>query len=396
MVDLAPRQSPDELLRQRYRSVRDHTEWLTAALMPEDQCVQSMPDASPAKWHRAHTTWFFEQFILVPHAADYTVFDPDFGFLFNSYYEAVGPRHPRPQRGLLTRPTAQAVGDYRGYVDAAMAAFLPFASREVADLVLLGLQHEQQHQELLMTDVLHAFAQNPLLPATIPGWREPHGAAGPTQFVAFRGGLAGIGASGGGFCFDNELPRHQVLLQPYALGTRLVRNGEWRAFMEDGGYKRVALWMAEGWDAAQREGWEAPLYWRLHGDKWRQFGPGGLADLDDDAPVRHVSWYEADAFARWAGARLPTEAELEAGQARIGEFTGHCWQWTSSAYGPYPGFRSAPGAVGEYNGKFMINQMVLRGGSAATPPDHVRPSYRNFFHPDKRWQFSGVRLARDI
>ncbi len=380
---------------ERYAAVRQHTDWLCAALLPEDQCVQSMPDASPTKWHRAHTTWFFEQFVLVPHAPGYRVFDADFSFLFNSYYEAVGKRHPRPQRGLLTRPTVEAVGRYRAHVDAAMAAFLPGASAEAGELVVLGLQHEQQHQELLLTDALHAFAQNPLLPATMPGWREPRGVAGPTRFVACRGGLAGVGATGDGFCFDNEMPRHQVLLQPYALASRLVRNGAWRAFMEDGGYRQAGLWMSEGWDVVQREGWQAPLHWRETAEGWRQFGPGGLAAIDDDAPVRHVSWYEADAFARWSGARLPTEAELEVGQSAVAEFTGHCWQWTSSAYGPYPGFRPAPGAVGEYNGKFMINQMVLRGGSAATPPEHTRASYRNFFHPDKRWQFSGVRLARD-
>jgi ergothioneine biosynthesis protein EgtB len=396
MADLALRRSPDGALWQRYADVRSHMDVLCASLLPEDQCVQSMPDASPAKWHRAHTTWFFEQFVLTPHDPGYRVFDPDFVYLFNSYYEAVGARHPRPQRGLLTRPTADAVGQYRAHVDAAMASFLPRATAEIGTLVALGLQHEQQHQELLVTDIVHAFAQNALLPAAIPGWREPAGAPGPTRFVACRGGLAGIGASGAGFCFDNELPRHQTLLQPYELANRLVRNGAWRDFIADGGYRRAALWMAEGWDLVQREGWDAPLHWRARDGEWSQFGPGGLVPVEDDQPVRHVSWYEADAFARWAGARLPTEAELEAGQAAVSEFTGHCWQWTSSAYGPYPGFRPQEGAIGEYNGKFMINQMVLRGGSAATPRDHARPSYRNFFHPDKRWQFSGLRLARDV
>jgi ergothioneine biosynthesis protein EgtB len=355
-----------------------------------------MPDASPAKWHRAHTTWFFEQFVLVPNDPGYRVFDPDFCYLFNSYYEAVGARHPRPQRGLLTRPPVEAVTRYRAHVDAAMARLLAGAAPEVTALVTLGLQHEQQHQELLLTDILHAFAQNPLLPAALPDWREPAGSAGPTRFITCRGGLAGIGAAEGGFCFDNEQPRHHVLLQPYALASRLVTNGEWRRFMADGGYRRPALWMSEGWDVARQGDWEAPLYWQQRDGAWWQFGPGGLTEVDDDAPVRHISWYEADAFARWAEARLPTEAELEAGHANLAEFTGHVWQWTSSAYGPYPGFRTAPGALGEYNGKFMINQMVLRGGSLATPPHHTRPSYRNFFHPDKRWQFTGVRLARDI
>jgi ergothioneine biosynthesis protein EgtB len=405
MADQAPLYAPGHDLARRYHVVRAFTDALSASLQPEDQCVQSMPDASPTKWHRAHTTWFFEQFVLLPHRADYQIFDPSFSYLFNSYYEAVGKRHPRPHRGLLTRPDTAAVGRYRAHVDQAMQGLLEQdallhlperARQDVAALVVLGLHHEQQHQELLVTDILHAFAQNPLWPASLPGWVEPAGAGGPLRFVPCRGGIAGVGAQDSGFCFDNETPRHQVLLQPYALCNRLVRNGEWQAFMDDGGYQRAGLWMAEGWDIVQREDWQAPLYWRRCGAQWRQFGPGGMADLDDDLPVRHVSWYEADAYARWAGARLPTEAELEAGHANVAEFTGHCWQWTSSAYGPYPGFRPVGGAVGEYNGKFMINQMVLRGGSMATPPGHTRPSYRNFFHPDKRWQFTGVRLARDL
>jgi ergothioneine biosynthesis protein EgtB len=388
-------------LNERYAAVRAHTDALCAALTAEDQCVQSMPDASPAKWHRAHTTWFFEQFVLAPHVPGYTVFDPDFCYLFNSYYEAVGARHPRPQRGLLTRPGAEAVGRFRLHVDRAMAAWLQSGKvpQEAAGLITLGLQHEQQHQELLLTDMMHAFAQSPLMPAVLPGWTEIAAAPGPTRFVSLRGGLAGIGATletaDNSFAFDNESPRHQVLLQPYQLAHRLVRNSEYRAFMADGGYQRAEFWMAEGWDRVRQEGWDAPLYWREQDGAWMQFGPGGLAPLEDNAPVRHVSWYEADAYARWAGARLPTEAELEAGQASLAEFTSHVWQWTSSAYSPYPGFRAAAGAVGEYNGKFMINQMVLRGGSLATPPGHARATYRNFFHPDKRWQFTGLRLAKD-
>jgi ergothioneine biosynthesis protein EgtB len=396
MSDRAASSATDNAILTRYREVRTWTDALCRDLSAEDQCIQSMPDASPAKWHRAHTTWFFEQFVLMPNDSGYRVFDPEFCYLFNSYYEAVGARHPRPQRGLLTRPPVEAVTRYRAHVDAAMAQLLADASPEVAALVTLGVQHEQQHQELLVTDILHAFAQNPLLPAALPGWREPAGSAGPTRFITCRGGLAGIGAAEGGFCFDNEQPRHHVLLQPYALASRLVRNGEWRHFMADGGYRQSALWMAEGWDVARQGGWEAPEYWQQRDGAWWQFGPGGLTLVDDDAPVRHISWYEADAFARWAEARLPTEAELEAGHATLTEFTGHVWQWTSSAYSPYPGFRAAPGAIGEYNGKFMINQMVLRGGSLATPPHHTRPSYRNFFHPDRRWQFTGVRLARDL
>ena len=390
-------QADNHSMAERYAAVRGHTERLAAALTPEDQCVQSMPDASPAKWHRAHTTWFFEQFVLQPFAPQYQVFDPVFGFLFNSYYEAVGARHPRPMRGLLTRPPAQRVAAYRAHVDAGMALLIPEMGDDAARLVELGLQHEQQHQELLLTDMLHAFAQNPLAPAVLPDWQEPASAAAPTSFVNFPGGVARIGWHGDGFCFDNETPSHDVLLQDYALASRLVRNAEWLDFMRDGGYRTPTLWMSDGWAQVQTQGWSAPLYWQQRDGHWWQMTLGGLAALDPDRPVRHISWYEADAFARWAGARLPTEAEWEAAahNSTIFEATGHVWQWTSSAYGPYPRYRPAPGAVGEYNGKFMVNQMVLRGGSLATSPAHTRPSYRNFFHPDKRWQFSGLRLARD-
>jgi ergothioneine biosynthesis protein EgtB len=385
-------------LPQRYAAVRAWTEHIARSLSDEDQCVQSMPDASPAKWHRAHTTWFFEQFVLGAFVPGYQVFDCDFAYLFNSYYEAVGPRHPRPNRGLLTRPSAQRVGAFRRHVDAAMQRMLAQLPNEAAGLVELGLQHEQQHQELLLTDMLHAFAQNPLAPAVLPDWCEPAGAAGPTRFVDCAGGMVRVGYPGGGFCFDNETPAHDVWLQPYRLASRLVRNGDWLDFITDGGYRTPALWMSDGFACAQANGWSAPLYWREHGGSWQQMGLRGLASLDPEAPVRHVSWYEADAFARWAGARLPTEAEWEAasGCDDIAEQTSHVWQWTASSYSPYPGYRPVAGAVGEYNGKFMINQMVLRGGSLATPAGHTRPSYRNFFHPDKRWQFSGVRLARDI
>jgi ergothioneine biosynthesis protein EgtB len=384
----------------RFAAVRNHTEHLAAHLSPEDQTVQSMPDASPAKWHRAHTTWFFEEFVLVPNLAGYVPFSADFRYLFNSYYEAVGARHPRPIRGLVTRPSADEVGAYRAHVDAAMPRLLADPPEGVPGLVELGLQHEQQHQELLMTDMLHALSFNPLHPAMLPGWREPAGAAGSTRFIDCPGGLVEIGhdVTRDGFAFDNEGPRHQVFLRPYRLASHLVRNRDWLEFMADGGYRRATLWMSDGWATVQAERWDAPMHWR--GDEasgWRIMGPGGLADLDPDAPVRHVSWYEADAFARWAGARLPTEAEFEAGVTRPGieEATGIVWQWTASAYLPYPGFRPVEGAIGEYNGKFMINQMVLRGGSVATPPGHARPTYRNFFHPDRRWQFTGLRLAQD-
>ncbi len=390
-------------LRQAYVDIRARTEALSASLSPEDQCVQSMPDASPAKWHRAHTSWFFETFVARPFIAGYQPFDPRFQVLFNSYYQAVGARHPRPARGLLTRPASNEIGAYRQAVDEAMLAALDDLPAEGAELVELGLQHEQQHQELLVTDILHAFAQNPLSPACLPDWAEPQGAANPTRMIDMEGGISGLGARAtDGFVFDNELPHHRVLLQPHRLASRLVRNADFLAFIEDGGYRTASLWMSDGWDRAQAEGWTEPFYWRREEDAapWQQMTPAGLRVLDVDAPVRHVSWYEADAFARWAGARLPTEAELESAQASgnpaFGEFTGHVWQWTGSAYLPYPGFRAAAGAVGEYNGKFMINQMVLRGGSAVTAPGHVRPTYRNFFPPEKRWQFTGLRLAADI
>ncbi len=390
---------------QAFRTVRDHTEALSAALTPEDQTIQSMADASPAKWHRAHTTWFFERFVLAPNLPGYVGYDDDFNFLFNSYYESVGARYPRGTRGLVTRPGADEVGRYRAHVDRGMATLL--ADREtaerLADLLTLGLHHEQQHQELLLTDMLHGFAQNPLAwrgegMAVLPGWRPPAGAPGPTRFPERAGGLVGIGHNGIGFGFDNEFPRHHQVLQPHALATRLVRNGDWLAFMKDGGYRAAAHWMSDGMRAVAAGGMGARRC--TGGPTARAAGsasrPAGWRRSIPTQPVRHVSWYEADAFARWSGARLPTEAELEAAQADLPELHGHVWQWTNSAYLAYPGFRAAPGAVGEYNGKFMINQMVLRGGSCATPPGHARASYRNFFQPDKRWQMTGLRLARDL
>lgn len=387
--------TPPGLVRS-YEQIRNHTEDLARALSAEDQCIQSMEDASPAKWHRAHTTWFFEQFVLLPHAADYRVFDPAFQFLFNSYYEAVGERQPRPERGLITRPEGARVTAYRAHVDTAMRELIERGGAP-ADLVVLGLNHEQQHQELLVTDITHAFAQNRFAPAPVPHFTRPLAVPGGEGFVDFPGGLVEIGFSGAGFHFDNEGPRHQVWLEPYRLGDRLVRNRDWLAFMADGGYRTSTLWMADGWEAARAGDWAAPLYWREDDEGWSSFGPEGVRRLDPDAPVMHVSWYEADAYARWRGARLPSEAEWEAAAAdpRLAEMTGYVWQWTESAYRPYPRFRPVAGAIGEYNGKFMINQMVLRGSSMATPEGHARRSYRNFFHPDKRWQFAGLRLARD-
>ncbi len=390
-----PSQAND--LSARFQNVRNATEALAQALTDEDQTIQSMPDASPTKWHRAHTTWFFEQFVLVPNIQDYQVFDPAFGFLFNSYYEAVGPRHPRPARGMLTRPSVAQVTAYRRHIDEAIQQAIPHLPPEAGAVIELGLHHEQQHLELLITDILHAFSENPLFPAMLADWQEPQGCAAETNFVTFPGGLTSIGHAGPDFCFDNETPAHRALLHPHAIASRLVRNRDWLAFVQDKGYQTASLWMSDGWAAAQQQGWTAPLYWRERDREWFQFGPAGLAPLALDAPVRHVSWYEADAFARWSNARLPTETEWEAAQRNpaIHETTGHVWQWTESAYRPYPGYQPAPGAIGEYNGKFMINQMVLRGGSLATPQGHTRPTYRNFFHPDKRWQFSGLRLAKD-
>ena len=392
-------------LAERYRRVRAETVALATPLSAEDQVVQSMPDASPVKWHQAHTTWYFETFLLIPFAADYQLFDPAFGYLFNSYYEAVGPRRPRPMRGLVTRPSLSEVSAYRRHVDRAMTAFLSTPAAQdakVAALIELGLAHEEQHQELILMDVLHLFAQMPGYPAyqkPIVGASAP---PEPTTFVAFDGGIAPIGHEGPAFAFDNETPRHEVLLAPYALADRLVTNAEWVAFIEDGGYRRPELWLADGWARVQAEGWSCPIYWEPDGEGgWTEMTLGGRVRLDPHAPAAHVSFYEADAYARWCGKRLPTEAEWEhaatsADAGRLGQLDDVLWQWTASPYTPYPGFRPDAGAVGEYNGKFMINQMVLRGGCIATPRGHTRPTYRNFFYPHQRWQFSGVRLAEDL
>ena len=404
----------------RYRRVREATLDLTATLSAEDQVAQSMPDASPTKWHLAHTTWFFETFLLTPHLADYRPFDPAFGYLFNSYYEAVGPRQPRPQRGLLTRPSLERVLAYRAHVDQAMSRLLSQGAGALKPLLDLGLAHEEQHQELILMDILHLFAQSPLKPAYAPAPALPVGRdPGALRQVAFEGGLVEIGHEGCGFAFDNEGPRHKVYLEPFRLADRLITNAEWLAFMADGGYSRPDLWLSEGWAHVQAEGWTAPLYWEQATDgSWLVMTLQGRRALAPHAPVTHVSFYEADAYATWAGARLPTEAEWEHAAADLpvagnlreqGEFGpaaakphqglrqmfGDAWEWTRSAYAPYPGFRPAAGAVGEYNGKFMIGQMVLRGGCCATPEGHVRATYRNFFYPHQRWMFSGVRLAWD-
>ena len=398
-------------LSARYQAVRAHSLALAAPLSAEDAAAQSMPDASPAKWHLAHTTWFFETFLLQAHEAGFAPFHPAFRVLFNSYYNGVGAKHPRPQRGLLTRPGLGEVLAYRAHVDAHMARLLSRAEEGSAlgALVELGLQHEQQHQELLLTDVLHLFSCNPLAPAYRAAAPEPGTAAAPPlAWWEHPGGLVQIGHAGAGFAFDNELPRHAVHLAPHALADRLVSNAEFAAFLADGGYQRPELWLAEGWDWRAAQGNTQPLYWRpAPAGRWKVFGLDGEQPLRPQAPVSQLSYFEADAYARWAGARLPTEAEWERaavdtavaahgpGGGAHGLF-GEVWQWTQSSYAPYPGFRPAPGAVGEYNGKFMVNQYVLRGSSCATPPGHARASYRNFFPATARWQFSGLRLARDL
>ncbi|MWV25935.1 ergothioneine biosynthesis protein EgtB [Methylobacterium sp. 2A] len=381
-----------------YRQVRGETERRAAPLSAEDQQVQSMADASPTKWHRAHVTWFFEQFLLSEHLPGYAIYDQRLHYLFNSYYVAAGPRQPRIQRGMITRPTLAEVTAYRAHVDRAVEALLSQASDRALEAVLpileIGLYHEQQHQELLLTDILHAFAQNPLNPAYDPDWRFPKAAAQPGQTRLDRG-IAWIGHEGPGFSFDNESPRHETLIQPGRIDRALVTNRQWLAFMEDGGYAKPELWLSDGWYAGPAEGWEAPGYWRRTGDGWATMTLGGERRVELDAPVTHVSYYEADAYARWAGRFLPTEFEWEvaARDGGLPDAFGLVWQWTRSAYVAYPGYRPLPGALGEYNGKFMNNQFVLRGSSVATPDGHARLPYRNFFYPHQRWQFTGLRLA---
>jgi ergothioneine biosynthesis protein EgtB len=405
-----------------FARVRRETEQLAAPLSPEDQQIQSMPDASPIKWHRAHTTWFFETVVLKAFAGGYRDVDPAYAHLFNSYYESLGTRHPRPERGLLTRPTAAEITAYRAAVDTAMTTLLHHADEnvfaEAAPLITLGCHHEQQHQELMLMDIKHAFSRNPLFPVYTAS-AGPAGEAPALNWITFPGGDKAIGQDADAvFAFDNEGPRHEVKLASYALASRLVTNGEWQAFMDDGGYRRPELWLSDGWQMVQRKGWCAPLYWIEHDGGWQRFTLSGLRAVDPHAPVCHVSYYEADAYARWAGKRLPTEAEWETAAALLpiaGNFLengifdpipapaqqvlsqmyGDVWEWTATAYSAYPGFKPMRGAVGEYNGKFMVNQMVLMGGCCATPATHIRASYRNFFYPHMRWQFAGVRLAED-
>jgi ergothioneine biosynthesis protein EgtB len=406
-------------LMAAYLRVRAVTNALAAPLSAEDQNVQSMPDVSPTKWHLAHTTWFFENLVLKDMG--HKPFDDRYAYLFNSYYEALGPRHSRPHRGLLTRPSTEEIREYRNYVDDAMRTLcetLDPTSKMAAELTL-GLHHEQQHQELILTDIKHALFSNPILPSYLPPRPHEIRSAPPMRWIDFEGGLVEIGYAGDAFAFDNEKPRHKTFLNPYRLASRLVTNGEYRAFMDDGGYQRPEFWLSDGWVTCRNEGWNSPLYWFEENDRWKIFTLRGAVPLNDAEPVAHVSSYEAVAFAAWAGKRLPSEAEWEnAGRDRpaIGNFQdtgcfhpiaasdsagltqmfGDVWEWTRSSYDPYPGYRPYSGALAEYNGKFMSGQLVLRGGSCATPRDHIRPTYRNFFPPAARWQFSGIRLADDL
>jgi ergothioneine biosynthesis protein EgtB len=400
-----------------FRRVRAQTLTLCKSLRPEDTVVQSMPDVSPTKWHLAHVTWFFERFVLEAFARGYQRFDERFDYLFNSYYYSVGKMHPRPQRGLLSRPTLDDVRAYRAHVDDAVADLLTARDdREITDRVVLGLNHEQQHQELLLTDIKHVFSCNPLQSAVATDLEPPGPGSTPVGDYAYLAGAPGIrriGATGLGFAFDNETPRHDALLHEHSIGNRLITNGEFREFVKDGGYSDSNLWLSDGWATLNANNWDRPLYWSE--DLQAEFTLGGLRDMNIAAPVCHVSYYEADAFARWAGARLPTEfewehaASAESTQGNFMEsrywhpvasgggsqFFGDVWEWTASAYSPYPGFQPLAGSLGEYNGKFMCNQMTVRGGSCVTAADHIRASYRSFFYPDARWQFLGIRLAKD-
>lgn len=412
--------STDEGLLGRFEAVRAVSERICTPLAVDDYQLQSILETSPPKWHLAHSSWFFETFVLSCFRSDYQPFQAKFGYLFNSYYYTVGSMHPRPKRGLLSRPTVEEVYEYRHYVDEQMRHLMAWTDgaqwADMAFRIILGLQHEQQHQELMLMDIKHNFSVNPLLPAYRTDLPVSNGEASPVSWLERAGGIHDIGFSGNGFSFDNETPRHQVLLEDHRLADRLVTNREYLDFIEDGGYRHPALWMADGWALINEQAWRHPLYWRSEEGGWKQFTLGGLRDLNPHEPVCHLSYYEADAYARWAGKRLPGEAELELAlvewddgtgnyletgylhpaTASGGQWSGDLWCWTSSGYAAYPGFKPLSGPMGEYNGKFMSNQMVLKGGCCVTPRDHMRPSYRNFFYPHDRWPFTGVRLAEDL
>ncbi len=416
-----PQLASDDDILARYEAVRALSERICEPLAVDDYQLQSIVETSPPKWHLAHVSWFFETFLLQEFLPGYRPFHPEFAYLFNSYYYQVGSMHPRPRRGLLSRPTLEQVLDYRRHVDRWMRELLATADDqlwpELVRRVTLGLNHEQQHQELLLMDIKHNFFVNPLRPAYREDLAVSGGTAPPLSWQEAGGGLFSSGAQEEGFAFDNERPRHQELLQDHRLATRLVTNGEYLAFMQDGGYEEPRLWLADGWALIHERGWKHPLYWELEGEQWNEFTLGGLRPLDPQAPVAHISYYEADAYARWCDKRLPRESELELALDRqdpqaghflerdrlhpqvadaAGQWFGDLWDWTCSGYAPYPGFQPLNGAMGEYNGKFMSNQMVLRGGCCVTPGDHIRASYRNFYYPHDRWPFTGLRLAEDL
>jgi ergothioneine biosynthesis protein EgtB len=402
-------------LREKYQDVRHTTLQLTQSFSPEDMMLQSMPDCSPAKWHLAHTTWFFETFILSSYFGGYEPFDSRFKQLFNSYYKQLGSHPYRGSRGLMSRPSLEEVRAYRAHVDESMLRYLETSDDRTASLIELGLNHEQQHQELIVTDMKHALWSMPLQTERLS---RPRAVSSPAQlsWIDFEGGIHEIGHEGENFAFDNEGPRHEILLQPFSLASRLVTNAEYLEFIQDGGYRRPELWLSDGWDMVNAQGWKQPLYWEQENGEWHEFTFDGLRELDPADPICHVSYYEADAFAHWSKARLPREEEWEVASAKAGRFGiflessklhpqpasgvglqqmfGDVWEWTASPYVAYPRFKRAAGAIGEYNGKFMCNQLVLRGGSCATPEIHIRASYRNFFPPHARWQFMGIRLAK--
>jgi ergothioneine biosynthesis protein EgtB len=424
-VAILEHDSERQRLREQYQHIRQFSESLCRPLATEDYVIQSMPDCSPTKWHLAHVSWFFETFLLKPFLSSYQTPNPGYAYLFNSYYNAVGERYPRPQRGHISRPTVEDAYRYRSHVDEHVIDLLECAEERdvpsIAPIVTLGVHHEQQHQELILTDLKHMLSRNPLHPVYVERAPNPPLDVVPRRWINFGEGIAWIGHSGSDFAFDNEEPRHREFVPAFRLASRPVTNAEYLVFMEEGGYARPELWLSMGWATLQQEGWRAPLYWENRDGSWWEFTLAGLRPVDPAEPVTHISYFEADAYARWAEARLPTEAEWEVaamsvpmegnfvergryhpapldlagGDVGLAQMFGDVWEWTQSSYSAYPGFRTTPGALGEYNGKFMCNQYVLRGGSCATSQSHIRPTYRNFFPPEARWQFSGVRLAHD-